>query len=225
MNTKYIMLMSSLPYLGNLFEVKQPAISRLKLKSRLKLLRENDEILLHRIASLLGWSRQSPERTDARFVAEANGFLEETHSSTLHELLERHFDILTIMAAFRRRQRGENQPPVGQSWGVGRWGGYIERHWMEPNFRLEGMFPWAPEANRLLSANDLTALERLLAGVNWNMLDRLGAGHEFDFDAVVIYVSRWELVNRCCSYNREAAVQRFRELVDSGIEEFKDILA
>lgn len=225
MNAGYITLMSSLPYLGKQFEVKQPAISQLKLESRLKMLKEGDQVLLHRIASLMGWSRQSLEHTNALFAAEAKRFLEETHSSTLRELLRHHLDVLTIMAAFRRRHRGENEPPLGQPWGVGQWVGYIERHWMEPNFRLEGMFPWVSEANRLLSANDLAALDHLLAKVDWNTLDRLGAKHQFDFEAVVIYLIRWNLVDRCCRYNRDAALKRFRELVDSGIKEFKDVFA
>ena len=52
MNVRYITLMSSLPYLGKLFEVKQPPILQMKLESRLKLLKEKDKALLDKITKL-----------------------------------------------------------------------------------------------------------------------------------------------------------------------------
>lgn len=224
MTAKYITLMSSLPFLGNMFEMKQPPISQLKLESRLKLLEEKDQILLNRIASLIAWSRQLLEQTDAHFVTEAHRFLEEVRSPTLRELVRHRLDVRTIMVALRRRHRGENEPPAGQPWGVGQWVNYIERHWTEPNFHLEVMFPWVSEANRLLNANDSVALERLLFGVNWKMLDRVGAGHHFDFEAVVVYLNRWSLVDRWSRYNGDAAAERFRKMVDHGIEKITDML-
>jgi hypothetical protein len=49
--------------------------------------------------------------------------------------------------------------------------------------------------------------------------------HYFDFEAVIIYLNRWSLVDRWARYNGEAAVERFRKLVDSGIEKFTDVFA
>jgi hypothetical protein len=217
--------MSSLPPLGKLFEVKQTPISRLKLESRLQLLEEKDALLLNRIASLIAWSQQAIERTDAQFVAEARRFSEEVRNPTLRELVACRLDVRTIMVALRRRHRGEDEPPAGQAWGVGPWVSYIERHWREPGFHLGGMFPWVSEANRLLAANDSVAVERLQFEVNWKMLDRVGAGHYFDFEAVVIYLNRWSLVDRWSRYSGDAAVGRFRKLVDAGMEKFTDLFA
>jgi hypothetical protein len=87
------------------------------------------------------------------------------------------------------------------------------------------MFPWVLEANRLLNANDSLGLERLQFEVNWKMLEQLEAGHYFDFEAVVIYLMRWSLVDRWTRYDGGAAVKRFRTLVDSGIEKFTDVFA
>ena len=80
-------------------------------------------------------------------------------------------------------------------------------------------------AHRLLSANDSVALERLQFAVNWKMLQRVETGHYFDFEAVVIYVMRWSMVDRWIRYNGEAAVERFRKLVDAGREKFTDLFA
>ena len=222
--TRYITLMSSLPYLGNLFGTKQTSISRLKLEERLKMLSEKDTILLNQIGSLIAWEQQQMERTDAEFVREAKHFFEQVGNPTLREIVKSRLNVRTLIAALRRRHRGESSPPLGQPWGVGPWVNYIENHWNEPGFRLEGMFPWILEANRLLNANDSVALERLQFEVNWKMLERVGAGHYFDFEAVVIYLMRWSLVDRWSRYQGDLAVKRFRSLVNSGIEKFTDIV-
>jgi hypothetical protein len=216
--------MSSLPHLGNLFGTKQTPISRLKLEERLKMLSEKDAILLNQIASLIAWQQQPMERTDGEFVTEAQHFFQQLGNPTLRKILEYRLNLRTIIAALRRRHRGENNPPQ-RPWGIGAWVNYIERHWSEPGFRLEGMFPWVLEANRLLNANDSVGLERLQFQVNWKMLEQLEAGHYFDFEAVVIYLMRWSLVDRWTRYDGEAAVKRFRTLVDSGIEKFTDVFA
>ena len=223
--TRYITLMSSLPPLGQLFEAKQTPISQLKLESRLKMLSEKDAIRLQQIASLIAWSQQPIERSDTQFIAEAKSFFEEERNPILREAVEYRLDVRTIVTALRRRHRGESNPPLGQPWGVGRWVNYIERHWTEPGFHLEVMFPWVLEANRLLNANDLVSLERLQFEVNWKMLERVGTGHHFDFEAVVIYLMRWSMIDRWTRYNGEAAVERFRKLVDAGIEKFTDVFA
>jgi hypothetical protein len=222
---KYVTLMSSLPPLGQLFGSKQTPISRLKLEQRLKLLDAKDAELLQRIARLIAWSQQPMDRTDSQFVAEANQFLAEVHHPTLQEVIRFRLDLRTIIAALRRRHRGETEPPVGQQWGVGTWVHYIERHWDDPGFRLEVMFPWVTQANQLLNNNDSVGLERLQFELNWKMLDRLGATHYFDFEAVVIYLMRWSLVDRWTRYDGEMAVKRFRQLVDEGIEKFTDVFA
>ena len=223
--TKYVTLMASLPPIGKLFEATQTPISRLKLESRLKMLTEKDAILLNRISSLIAWSEQPMERTDAQFIAEAQRFFEEVRSPILQEIVAYRLDVRTIVAALRRRHRGESNPPMGQPWGFGRWVNYIERHWTEPEFHLEVMFPWVSAAHRLLSANDSAALERLQFEVNWKMLQRVETGHYFDFEAVVIYVMRWSIVDRWIRYNGEGAVERFRKLVDAGREQFTDLFA
>jgi hypothetical protein len=223
--TKYVTLMASLPPIGQLFEAKQTPISRLKLESRLKMLSEKDAILLNQIGSLIAWQQQPMERSDAQFIAEAKHFFEEVRHPILQEIVAYRLDVRTILAALRRRHRGESNPTVGQPWGVGRWVNYIERHWTEPGFHLEVMFPWVLEANRLLNANDSVALERLQFEVNWQMLERVGAGHYFDFEAVVIYLMRWSLVDRWTRYKGEVAVERFRNLVDAGIAKFTDVFA
>ena len=221
----YVTLMASLPPIGPLFEAQQPPISPLKLDSRLKMLTAKDARRLTQIASLISWRQQPMERSDAQFMAEAKRFFEEVYSPSLRAIMTYRLDVRTILAGLRRRHRGESSPPIGQAWGVGNWVNYIERHWTEPGFHLEVMFPWVLEAENLLYENDSLALERLQFAIHWKMLDRVGAGHYFDFEAVIIYVLRWSLVQRWTTYDGEAAVERFRQLVDSGTAQFANLFA
>ncbi|MEM9904826.1 MAG: hypothetical protein AAF921_07365 [Cyanobacteria bacterium P01_D01_bin.44] len=223
MMAQYVTLMASLPPIGQLFEANQPPISQLKLNSRLKMLTARDTLRLDQIASLVAWRQQPMERSDAQFIAEAKRFFETVRNPVLREIMAYRLDLRTIVAALRRRHRGERVPPVNQPWGVGPWVSYIERHWTEPGFHLEVMFPWVLEANQYLDAQDSVALERLQFEINWKLLDRLETGHYFDFEAVVIYLMRWSLVQRWTSYDGAVAVERFGGLAESGLGRFSNL--
>jgi hypothetical protein len=222
---KYVVLMASLPPLGTLFEAATPPISRIRLESRLGLLEPADLHTLEQIANLIAWSAQPQERSDAAFVAEANRFLATNGSPTLRRLVTERLEMRTIVAALRRRRRGEAQPPSGEVWGFGEWVGLIERHWSAPTFQLDGLFPWVRQAQELLEKDDLIGFERLQFAVVWAMLNRLGEGHHFDFEALIIYLARWSLVSRWSGYKAESAVVRFRELVDAGLGSHRELFA
>ena len=148
---RYGTLISSLPYPGELFKAKQTPLSRLNLDARLRsMLNEEDAALLCDIEDLVHWINQPIERTDAAFVKRARHLIPRIDNELIRELVEYRLELRTAMAALRRRKRGESAPRPGEPWGYGRWLSHIQRYWSEPAFRLEGVFPWLAEANRLL---------------------------------------------------------------------------
>ncbi len=213
---RYTMLLTSLPYHGPLFGAKQTPLSRIRLDQRLKLLEPEDAGCLRTLMRILDWTRQDPDRADAEAMAEAAPLVASIAHPFVRDLATWRLEYRTLIAALRRRQRGEPLPS-DEHWGFGRWRGRIRRNWTEPAFRLEGAFPWLPEAARLSAAGDALGLERLLLGVVWSHLDRISDGHPFDFEAVVIYVLRWDLIARWTSYEADAAERRFDELVAAGL--------
>jgi hypothetical protein len=221
MSPRYTALMASLPPLGRLSDVGPPAISRLKLQKRLGLLHEDDRQTLDLITGILSPSirEDGPPGgpSDPQLLEEARRFFAEVRNPTLRRLVAHRLDMRTIEAALRRRRRGETDPPRGEAWGFGTWRATIERHWKEPAFRLETVFPWIPEAARLLEAGDLVSLERLLAREIWKELDRAAFGHNFDFEAVMIYLARWSLVDRRSHFDARPARERFRTLIRAGL--------
>lgn len=219
----YTMLIGSLPPLLSLFAAKQTPISRLHLDRRLSLLQPEDARTLALIEDLLQWSRLSIVRTDGEIVAQAEAVMLRLDNSFLRDIVRWRLELRTAVAALRRRQRGDPPPVRGERWGYGRWVDHIRRHWSEPHFRLEPMLPWIVEAHRLLAEGDSRSLERTLLGLVWDTLGRAAEGHYFDFEAVVIYVLRWNVVDRWTRYDGAAAADRFERMTDEGLGKYAAI--
>lgn len=216
---RYAMLVTSLPHHGALFGARQTSLSRIRLRQRQRLLDEKDRASLRAVANLLEWSRQRMEHSDAEIIAQARAELPKLDNVFARELVVWQLELRTVVAALRRRQRGQAAPAYRDSWGFGRWMGYIRRHWNEPQFRLERVYPWLAEARTMLETGDALGLERLLLNAVWEHLDRVAEGHHFDFEAVLIYSVRWDLVACWTGCRGEEALLRFEEMVREGLEE------
>jgi hypothetical protein len=213
----YVMLMSSLPSPEGLFLAKQPPLSRLKLDRRLRVLDPEDAETLRLVEDALQWHRLPMSITEEGVVARVRKALAGIDNEVLQQIIVDRLELRTCVAALRRRHRGERPPAPGTCWGFGRWRDHITRNWTEAAFRLDRVFPWLREADRLMKQGDSMALERLLLQQAWKRLVRLSGEHEFDFEAVVIYVLKWNIVDRWGQYNGEAAVRRFDELTDASL--------
>jgi hypothetical protein len=223
MSSPYIMLMASLPPLGDLFGQQQTPLSELQLQQRLKFLTEQDRRTLTRIEQLLRRSKQPKEWTDAQIVRSAKALVNDLKSPVLKEAVEFVMELRTIGVAFRRRRLGQNTPPTQPDWGYSRWLKRIENHWTEPDFGLGVVMPLVARALPLLDGDDPIELERLVLAEVWKRFNRLSQGHYFDFPAVALYVLRWSLINRRVNYNREIALKRFNSLINDGIGNFREL--
>lgn len=217
---RYVQLITSLPGHGPLFRATQTPLSRINLRQRLKLLEPEDKVVMHRVADLLDWHRHHIERSDAEIVQQARAFIPQFDNDFVRELVEWRLQARTLVAALRLRRQGKEAPGAKVPWGYGRWLPTIRKRWHEPHFGLEKVFPWIIEAREHLDNGNPYALERLLLGMFWDHLDRLSEGHEFDFEAVLIYVMRWDLVARWVGYQGEDAVIRFYEIVEDALKDF-----
>ena len=224
-NFQYATLMASLPYLQHPSANQPPPLSRIRLDNRLKMLTAEHTATLAAIEDVLRWSNQSIERTDAEIVAAAQKLIDSLTSTVLQEAVVSRMEFRTFLAALRRRHRGDDAPPPGQPWGYGPWVSHIMRNWASPAFQLDARFPWLLEAKRLMEEGNYLGLEYQLVDVVWRDLERIGQGHQFDFEAVVLYVLRWDLVARWTNYNEDNARQRFAELTNAGLAELDKVFA
>jgi hypothetical protein len=224
-SSRYVMLMASLPPLGDLFGQQQTPLTEIQLQHRLRFLREEDSKTLSHIEQLVRRSKQPPDWTDAQLVISAKALLAQLRSRTLKQAVEFVINLRTIVAALRRRRLGQNSPPAQSDWGYSPWIKRIERHWTEPDFGLGSVVPWLPEARRFWDDDDSVELERVILVESWKQFSRLSNGHYFDFPAVVLYVLRWSLINRRVNYDREIAHKRFNSLIDDGIGKFNQLFS
>jgi hypothetical protein len=210
---RYLTLLSSLPAHGPLFRSRHPPLSWLRLCQRLNWLEDDDAQELERLLALVSWHRQRFEVEDEELVLAAERAVAEFSSPFTRDFAIWRLELRTIVAALRRRHAG-GPLPRGRRWGFGRWLPMIERNWNDPHFRLERVHPWLPEARRMLDRDDPRGLERLLLDTVWSHLDRLDGDHRFDFEAVVIYVMRWQIVARLIREDSQQALERFDALLD-----------
>lgn len=219
----YVTLMSSLPYHGSLFAARQTPLSRFQLDKRLAWLEPDDAATLERIEDVLRWRRLSLGETDAAFLDRADSVVESIDSELLVDVVRTRLEARTVIAALRRRRAGESAPGRYERWGYGRWLGIMASHWSEADFGLGRTFPWIGEADRLLADSDALGVDRLFMDYAWRELGRLGAGHYFDFEAVAIYVLRWDLIDRWTRYDGAVATERVLKLADEGLGGFREM--
>lgn len=198
-------------------------MSRLQLSERLRMLAPEDAELLARMERLMSWSRLLPQTTDQRIVDDFRRLLHELSAHRcLQELVTARFDLLTVLAALRRRQRGDPAPARGTPWGHERLLARIEQRWTEPEFGLGQALPWIGSAARLLQKDDPMGLERLLMGTAWQHLSRASEGHYFDFEAVAIYRLRFDLIAYWTGWDAKASKAEFQQLLQNGLGEYSD---
>ena len=219
----YVMLITGLPRPEALFRSKRPPLSRLKLDRRLRVLAPDDAESLARVEQILTWASLPISLTEAQFVARVKTAMQAIDNETLRLIIRDRLEIRTCIAALRRRHRGETAPAPGTVWGYGRWLAHIARNWSETSFRLDGVFPWLREADRLLKAGDSLALQRLLLEQVWKNVSRHAGEHEFDFEAVVIYVLKWDIVDRWVRQDSELAAVRFEEMTETGLGDYANL--
>ena len=215
---QYITLMSSLPHIGRIFTEHGTGLSKFRLDERLKLLRPDHRRLLDRAIGVTAWAGVGRYRTDAEIIALARSVMAELGEyPTLQALVQSRMETRTIIAALRRRRDGAADPGDVTSWGFGRWCRRIQENWSDPGFGLSHFMPWVAEADQHLRSGDHIAMERVVLTHAFTQIDRLAAGHDFDFEAVVIYVLRWIIVERWTLYSPAKAAERLRQLLDEAL--------
>ena len=226
MSDKYITLMASLPpHLPNLFATKQTPISRIKLNERLQMLELEDASDLAVIENLLFWDRIPIDTSDTELFKRGLQVKTQLQNAFIKEVIRWRLEKRTFVAALRRRHSNRSAPSSSEKWGYGRWIQQIEAHWNEPAFGLEQQFTWLPDADRLLKEGNYLGLERLLLGLVWDYYGRVIGSHYFDFEAVVVYVLRWDVIDRWSRYNVSKAEKRFNEMASSALGEYASMFA
>ena len=215
---QYIALVTSLPHLGKLFTRKEVPISDFRLKQRMTMLESEHERLLRELVEITAWAGVAKYDRDVEVIRRANQVVADLKDyPDLQQLVEARMETRTLIAALRRRRDGQETAGDIASWGYGRWCGRIRANWSDPAFGLGHFMPWIAEVHRLMQSGDHIGVERLTLTQVFHQLDQAGAMHEFDFEAVAIYVLRWVIVERWSRYNETGARERLETLLQAAL--------
>lgn len=215
---RYYQLVASLPRLVHFEVAERLAPSPQRLTERLALLEPQDARDLALAQSIVAWQAHPTGRSEAEAIALVDAVLPQINNQTLVEFVGFRLELRTLMAALRRRRRGEGAPQG--RWGVSPRTDWIERHWSEPHFGLAHAVPWIVVARELLERGEAAALEKHLMNQTWVRLARTAERYPFEFEEVFAYFFRWDIVQRHLTYDPTAAGARFRSLVSETIDAY-----
>ncbi len=214
----YYTLMASLPPLPTRFDVQRLPISPARLERRLKMLEPEDAVVVDELRAFLFRDRHRRDWTDGEVVDRYDQLMHNLENRVAREIVEFRMDTRTILSGLRRRRRGLPPPP-----GAGRWTGHIRRHWQQRGFSLAWRFPWIDEIEALLDSDHLLRIHHILLDHAWQHWRRLAEEHLFDFESLLLYLARWEVMARWTSLDSALGAARFEELIQEAIGEHSSI--
>jgi Protein of unknown function (DUF2764) len=210
-SNSYHMLISSLPPLPARFEVDRLPISLEKLRDRLRMLEPEDAREIGLMIEILSWSRQFEEADDAAVVKRYDELMQKVTNQLVRETLSAGMDVRMIITTLRRRRRGLGPAAVG----IGQWSDHVRRHFNVPDLRLGHVFPWIVKVDQMIAAGDLLTLHRNMIGSVWAYLKKRADEFYFSFEAVVLYVARWDVIRQW----HELQPQRGRTIFETLVKE------
>lgn len=211
----YYTLVASLPPLPPDFDVDRVPITRSQLDERLQMLAEDDLAVVNQWRDYVTWDQQALDSTDDQVAQKYQALKRSIVNSTLWKMIEYRLDVRTIVAAVRRRRVGLAAPA-----GVGQWTEHIRRNYQHPEFQLQERFNWIGKFTSLLEADDALAAQRLLFATNYQYWSRLNQQYTFSFEAVLLYLARWEIIDRWTSRDLRAGQERFHSILTETLGEY-----
>jgi uncharacterized protein DUF2764 len=219
-SNSYHMLISSLPALPPHFDVERLPITFERLQGRLRMLELEDAEEIERLLAVLRWGNQFEEASDVAVGQRYDALLHDLTTPLVRDILVHMMDVRMIAVALRSRRRGLGPPTVG----IGQWFDHIRHNFNQPDFRLGQVFPWIPEAERLLAQGDLLTLYRqYVLGATWTYLKKRAEDYYFSFEAVVLYIARWDIMRRWQQLQAERGRAIFETLVTEALGEYANI--
>jgi hypothetical protein len=220
-STTYYTLIGSLPALPRHFEeAERVPISSRRLDERLKMLEPRDADVIELMSKFLVWDRQPLDLTDEDVLRQYEQFIGTVDNRFARELIRTVITNRTIWVGLRCRRLGIDPPR-----GIAPIAGQIARHWNHPDFALGTRYPWISQVDALLMSDSPSDLYRKQLDIAWQHAKRLADQYQFTFEAVVLYLIRWELVYRWTRRSVEAGQQKFEQLVTEAMGEFSNMFA
>jgi hypothetical protein len=209
----YYMLIASLPTLPTRFDVGVNPITRQTLAHRLQTLDDDDGRIIEQLADFFRWDRQPIDRTDNEVVTTFHKIDSAIGNPLVRWVVNHRFEMRCLVAATRCRRDGLDCPelpelPVSA---------VIRRQWEEPYFGLSSQYPWLVRFDNALDKRQPRDAQHVLFDELWSVWSRLNQRYHFAFESIVLYLARWEILDRWASQDEGSGRERFHGLVESVI--------
>lgn len=214
----HVMLLSSLPALPHFTRAKALPISAERLRARLGMLTREDARALDRAWEFVKWRRGTSAVADARLIREFERLDDTPRDRVIRECVRARLETLTVLAALRRRRDGEKVPPA-EPWGTGMLLMTISRRWPASDFGLAHRLPWLPIARAMLETGEFLALEKLLLTLAWDQLERVDRLYRYTLQNVLVYLFKWDILDRWLSMDPARAAARFDALLEQVLDD------
>jgi hypothetical protein len=98
---------------------------------------------------------------------------------------------------------------------------WLSGHFNQPDFGLGYVFPWPLPFDQLLEHGDVLALYRRMLGETWAYVrKRMQDFDPFSFEAVVLYIPRWDIIRHWQQLQAERGRAVFEALVTEAMGEY-----
>jgi len=165
--------------------------------------------------------RQFEEANDTTVVKRYAALMQTITNPCVREVLTIGADVRMISVALRSRHRGLGPPTIG----IGRRVQHIRNHFNQPDFGLGHLFPRIEEYGRLIEQGDMLNLNRLLLDASWIFFSRYANDYYFSFEAVVLYVLRWNIIRQWRELDAERGRPIFETLVREALGDYANFYA
>jgi hypothetical protein len=216
--TYYFTLITSLPRHDRQFKVKQTPLSRIQLEKRLKLLTQAEQHCLNDLVHLVWTSWFALDLPISVTLTKMKTLLA-LRNPFMDDIVHWFLDIRSLFVALRLRKVQSSPPTNPQDYWYTRWSMRLLTNWDKPDFGLRYVYPWLMDVNTKFSNNDTDDVEDILLTQIWHHLNVIEAKHYFDFEALMIYLLRWNIVNYWSQFNKAKARQRIMALSDQMMAE------
>jgi len=136
----------------------------------------------------------------------------------VHQIVRHRFEMRTIVASLRRKRDGEGPPP-----GIAPLIHLIRRHWDAADFNLSPRYRWIGPFTAAAADGRVTEAQHILFADLWNTWTTIAQPYHFTFESVILYLARWEIVDRWTSQNAELGRQRFENLITETLGEYANL--
>lgn len=214
----YYMLVASLPQLPINFDAGQTPITRASLRERLAMLDEHDRHVIDQVASFFVWDRQPLDRTDQEVVATYERLMREIDNRLVRKIINHRIEMRTIVSGVRRRRLGSG-PPVGSMEIVDS----IRRGWNDPGFGIQSRYRWIEPFTRAFESGRVRVAQHILFSDLWKTWTQNAQQYHFSFEAIILYLARWEIVDRWTSQDADEGRRRFDDLITETLGEYANL--